>query len=34
MNGKGKVLELCAQLVWCELYDMKDKKEKKKKNHQ
>jgi len=24
--GAGAILELCAQLVWCELYDMKDKK--------
>jgi len=22
--GAGAILELCAQLVWCELYDMKN----------
>jgi len=22
--GPGAILELCAQLLWCELYDMKD----------
>ena len=32
MNGKVAILELCAQLVWCELYAMKDKKRKRKEN--
>jgi len=27
--GARAILELCAQLVWCELYDMKDEKKKK-----
>ena len=30
--GPEAILELCAQLVWCELYDMKHSPQKKQKN--
>jgi len=28
--GTGAILELCAQLLWCELYNMKDLQKEKK----